>query len=334
MGQKVNPIGLRVGIIRDWESNWYASPKDFAGLLYEDYLIRKTIKSLPVPNFGKKIDADGHAVIDPKTGKEVLVVYKQGVKIVRVGESGSEKNLKPEDVVYKKVSAKVNPKDIITLSSAGIASINIERPRKDMISVKINAAKPGIIITKNGKEAIDYVKNAVHSVVKNIKPERISVNVVEIKSQFTNAQIVAETVKQQIEKRISFKRAMKSAVNMAMKNGAKGIKVRTSGRLGGAEMARVEKENAGKVPLHTLRADIDYGFAEAWTQYGHIGVKVWIYLDDVATGSKRVLGINEKKPKARKNTSGKKSNSKFGGKPGNGKPKTGRRITNSNKGDK
>ena len=291
MGQKVNPIGLRVGIIRDWESKWYAAPKDFAPLLYEDYLIRKTIKFLPVykePKYIDKKDAEGNVLIDGKTNEPVKI----------------------------KVKEQINVKDIQTLSSAGIASIQIERPAKNKISVTINAAKPGIIIGKGGS-AIDYVKKAIQKVVTGIELNKINVTVKEIKSAFTNAQIVAETIQQQIEKRVSFKRAMKQAVDKAMKFGVKGIKVRTSGRLGGAEMARVEKENAGKVPLHTLRADIDYGFAEAWTQYGHIGVKVWIYKGDIATGHRRVIEVADKKSKHKPRKNGKGGfNGNKGNKPG------------------
>ncbi|MBQ0104932.1 MAG: 30S ribosomal protein S3 [Armatimonadetes bacterium] len=295
MGQKVNPIGLRVGIIRDWESKWYANPKDFAPLLYEDYLIRKTIKSLPVADDKKKkSDAKGEGEVQEK---------------------------------------KINKKDIVTLSSAGIASIQIERPAKNKIKVTLNVAKPGIIIGRGGA-GIENVKKAIEKIClkKSAGKEKfiVNVNVVEIASAFTNAQVVAESIQQQIEKRVSFKRAMKQAVNQAMKFGAKGIKVRTSGRLGGAEMARIEKENAGKVPLHTLRADIDYGFAEAWTQYGHIGVKVWIYKGDVATGTRRVVEVAKPK-KARDNKKkgpqGRRFDSKRQGNGQNRRPRT-------NKGDK
>lgn len=317
MGQKVNPIGLRVGIIRDWESKWYADPKDFAPLLYEDFQIRKTIKDLDVykePKFVTVKDDNGNDKVDPKTGNPI----------------------------QKKLKVVVNPKDRVTLSSAGIASIQIERPAKNKINVTINAAKPGIIIGRQGA-GINHVKTAIEKLVKkNAAPKEkfnINVNVVEIKSADTNAQVVAESIALQIEKRVSFKRAMKQAVNKAMnpkdkKNSiVKGIKVRTSGRLGGAEMARVEKENAGKVPLHTLRADIDYGFAEAWTQYGHIGVKVWIYKGDIATGTRRVVETADRKGKP---SSKGKPNRKFNQKKNAGKnaPKNNGRRQNNNKGDK
>ncbi len=302
MGQKVNPIGLRVGIIRDWESKWYANPKDFAPLLYEDYLIRKTIKELPIykePRYVEK-KVDGEVVNDPKTGKPIQV----------------------------KVKEVVNAKDVITLSSANIASILIERPAKNKIKVTINAAKPGIIIGKGGA-GIENVRLAVEKVASKNKVAKekliVNVNVLEVKPSEKNAQIVAESIQAQIEKRVSFKRAMKQAVKNAMRAGAKGIKVRCSGRLGGAEMARVEKENAGKVPLHTLRADIDYGFAEAWTQYGHIGVKVWIYNGDITSGRRRVQTFD--KPAFTK--------AKKGGRGGKRAPKgEGRQRRNNNKGDK
>ena len=305
MGQKVNPIGLRVGIIRDWESKWYANPKDFAPLLYEDYLIRKTIKELPIykePRYVEK-KVDGEVVNDPKTGKPIKV----------------------------KVKEILNAKDVVTLSSANIASILIERPAKNKIKVTINAAKPGIIIGKGGA-GIEHVRQAVEKVASKNKVAKekliINVNVMEVKPAEKNAQIVAESIQAQIEKRVSFKRAMKQAVKNAMRAGAKGIKVRTSGRLGGAEMARVEKENAGKVPLHTLRADIDYGFAEAWTQYGHIGVKVWIYNGDITKGRRKVQTID--KPtftKAKRSGKGPR-------KSGAPKGENTRQRRNNNKGDK
>lgn len=305
MGQKVNPIGLRVGIIRDWESKWYANPKDFAPLLYEDYLIRKTIKELPIykePRYVEK-KVDGEVVNDPKTGKPIKV----------------------------KVKEILNAKDVVTLSSANIASILIERPAKNKIKVTINAAKPGIIIGKGGA-GIEHVRQAVEKVASKNKVAKekliINVNVMEVKPAEKNAQIVAESIQAQIEKRVSFKRAMKQAVKNAMRAGAKGIKVRTSGRLGGAEMARVEKENAGKVPLHTLRADIDYGFAEAWTQYGHIGVKVWIYNGDITKGRRKVQ-ITDKPTFTKAKRSGKGPR-----KSGAPKGENTRQRRNNNKGDK
>ena len=218
MGQKVNPIGLRIGVNRDWESKWYASDKDFAKKLIEDVRIRKTLKKL---------------------------LYEDAV-----------------------------------------SSVEIERPAGNKVRVSINAAKAGHIIGRGG-EGIERVRKTVEKLC--APKTQVSINVVEIITPETNAQLVAESIAQQIEKRISPKRAMKQAVKRAMFAGAKGIKVRCAGRLAGAEMARIEKENDGKVPLHTLRADIDYGFAEAWTQYGHIGVKVWIYKGDVLPGHRRKL---------------------------------------------
>ena len=207
MGQKVSPIALRVGIIRDWEAKWFASKKDFANLLIEDVKIRKLIK-------------------------------KQ-------------------------------------LYQAGISNIQIERAA-NRIKITIHTAKPGIVIGRGGTEVEVLRKNLERMTAKNV-----NINIQETKVPETNAQLVAENVAAQLEKRIAFRRAMKQVITRAMKMGAKGIKVAVSGRLGGAEIARTEWASEGKVPLHTLRADIDYGFAEADTTYGKIGVKVWIYKGDV-----------------------------------------------------
>ena len=207
MGQKVSPIALRVGIIRDWGAKWFASKKGFANLLIEDVKIRKFIK-------------------------------KQ-------------------------------------LYQAGISNIQIERAA-NRIKITIHTAKPGIVIGRGGTEVEVLRKNLERMTAKNV-----NINVQEIKIPETNAQLVAENVAAQLEKRIAFRRAMKQVITRAMKMGAKGIKVAVSGRLGGAEIARTEWASEGKVPLHTLRADIDYGFAEADTTYGKIGVKVWIYKGDV-----------------------------------------------------
>ncbi|MCL0033165.1 30S ribosomal protein S3 [Peptococcaceae bacterium] len=207
MGQKVSPIALRVGIIRDWEAKWFASKKDFANLLIEDVKIRKFIK-------------------------------KQ-------------------------------------LYQAGISNIQIERAA-NRIKITIHTAKPGIVIGRGGTEVEVLRKNLERMTAKNV-----NINIQETKVPETNAQLVAENVAAQLEKRIAFRRAMKQVITRAMKMGAKGIKAAVSGRLGGAEIARTEWASEGKVPLHTLRADIDYGFAEADTTYGKIGVKVWIYKGDV-----------------------------------------------------
>lgn len=206
MGQKVNPHGLRVGIINDWDSRWYAE-RDFADNLVEDYKIRKFLKE--------------------------------------------------------------------KLYSAGIARIEIERA-SERIKIIIHTAKPGVVIGKAGAE-IENLKNEVQKLTKN----RVNLEIKEVKKPDLNAQLVAENIASQLENRISFRRAMKSVMARTMKAGAKGIKTAVSGRLGGAEIARTEFYSEGTIPLQTLRANIDYGFAEADTTYGKLGVKVWIYLGEV-----------------------------------------------------
>ena len=206
MGQKVNPHGLRVGIIKDWDSKWYAE-NDFADYLVEDYNIRKFLKE--------------------------------------------------------------------KLYSAGVSKIEIERTT-DKVKVIIYTAKPGIVIGKGGAE-IDKVK----AEVQKFTSKKLVIDIKEIKRPDKDAQLVAENIAQQLENRISFRRAMKSTMSRTMKAGAKGIKSAVSGRLGGADMARTEFYSEGTIPLQTLRADIDYGFAEADTTYGKIGVKVWIYKGEV-----------------------------------------------------
>lgn len=217
MGQKVNPHGLRVGIIKDWDSRWFADKKTFGDTLVEDYNLRKTLK-------------------------------KQ-------------------------------------LYTAGISKIEIERDGKK-VRLHIHCAKPGMLIGKGGSE-IEKLRIQCEKMLN--KP--VAINIVEIKSPDLNAQLVAESIAQQLEKRISFRRAMKQAIGRAMKFGAKGIKTQCSGRLGGAEIARAEQYHEGTIPLQTLRADIDYGFAEANTTYGKIGVKVWLYKGEVLNEAK------ERKPK-------------------------------------
>ena len=207
MGQKVNPHGLRVGIIKDWDSRWFAKKADFGDTLVEDYNLRRTLK-------------------------------KQ-------------------------------------LGSAGIPKIEIERDASK-VRIHIHCAKPGMVIGKGGAE-IEKLRLQCESILK--KP--VAINIVEVKSPDINAQLVAESIAQQLEKRISFRRAMKQSIGRAMKLGAKGIKTQVSGRLGGAEIARTEQYHDGTIPLQTLRADIDYGFAEAATTYGRIGIKVWIYKGEV-----------------------------------------------------
>ncbi len=207
MGQKVNPHGLRVGVIKDWESRWYADAADFSDNLVEDYKIREFLK--------KK------------------------------------------------------------LYHAGISKIEIERSA-DRVKVLVYTAKPGVVIGKGGAE-IEKLKGELSK----YSTKKVLVDIKEIKRPDNDAQLVAENIATQLENRISFRRAMKSCMGRAMKSGAKGIKTSCSGRLGGADMARTETYNEGTIPLHTLRADIDYGFAEANTTYGKVGVKTWIYQGEV-----------------------------------------------------
>ncbi len=207
MGQKVNPHGLRVGIIKDWESRWYADAENFADYLVEDQNIRKFLK--------KK------------------------------------------------------------LYHAGISKIEIERSA-DRVKLLLYVAKPGVVIGKGGAE-IEKLKGELAS----YSTKKVLIDVKEVKRPDSDAQLVAENIAQQLENRISFRRAMKSCMGRAMKAGAKGIKTCCSGRLGGADMARSEFYSEGNIPLQTLRADIDYGFAEADTTYGKIGVKTWVYHGEV-----------------------------------------------------
>ena len=207
MGQKVNPHGMRVGVIKDWDSRWFAGKSNFGDQLVEDYNLRKTLK-------------------------------KQ-------------------------------------LYAAGVPKIEIERDASK-VRIHIHCAKPGLVIGKQGSE-IEKIRKQCEAMLG--KP--VSINVVEVKSPDLNAQLVAENIAAQLENRISFRRAMKQSIGRAMKFGAKGIKIMCSGRLGGAEIARSETYHEGTIPLQTLRADIDYGFAEAATTYGRIGVKVWHYRGEV-----------------------------------------------------
>lgn len=209
MGQKVNPHGLRVGIIKDWSSKWYANKKDFAKFLKEDFEIRKVLKR--------------------------------------------------------------------KYYSAGISKIEIERSVKK-IKLNIYTAKPGVIIGKGGV-GIDVVKSEVRKI--DSSNSIIIVNIVEVKIVDMDAQLVAENIALQLERRVSFRRAMKQAMQRTMRMKALGIKTAVSGRLGGADIARTEHYHEGNIPLQTLRADIDYGFAEADTTYGKLGVKVWIYRGEV-----------------------------------------------------
>ena len=206
MGQKVNPHGLRVGIIKDWDTKWYAE-KDFADYLVEDVKIRKFIK--------KKLYA------------------------------------------------------------AGVSKIAIERTA-GRVKISVYTAKPGIVIGKNG-QAIEELK----AEIQKMTSQKVAVNIEEIKRPETDAQLVAERIALDLENRVTFRRAMKQAMGRTMKFGAKGIKTAVSGRLGGADIARTESYHDGTIPMQTLRADIDYGFAEADTTYGKLGVKVWIYKGEV-----------------------------------------------------
>lgn len=207
MGQKVNPKGLRVGVIVDWDSKWYAD-KDYAALLHEDIKIRNLIKE--------------------------------------------------------------------NLKFAGIPKIEISR-LPDQVVVDILSAKPGLVIGRGGVE-VDRLRDKIQGLVNN---KEVVLNIREVKDPYLNAQLIAENVALQLEKRIPFRRAMKRAISQAMEAGAKGIKIKCKGRLGGNEIARAEEYKEGKVPLHTIRAFIDYGFIEAKTIYGTIGVKVWLYKGDI-----------------------------------------------------
>ena len=213
MGQKVNPHGLRVGVIKDWDSRWYARNEKVGDLLVEDKKIRDYLKK--------------------------------------------------------------------TLYSAGIPKIEIERDNAK-VRIYLHCARPGVVIGKGG-EAIEAMRLKLEKML----GKSVALNIVEVKSPDMNAQLVAENIAQQLEKRIGFRRAMKNAMGRAMRMGALGIKTQVSGRLGGAEIARTEHYHDGTIPLQTLRADIDYGFAEAATTYGRIGVKVWIYKGEILSQALR-----------------------------------------------
>jgi small subunit ribosomal protein S3 len=210
MGQKVNPHGMRVGVIKDWDSRWYADKNNFARYLVEDKKIRDYVKQLT--------------------------------------------------------------------ERAGVSRIEIERLGDDKTTITITTGKPGIIIGRGGSEIENLKKKLTAKFGRTF-----FINVKEVRNVDIEAQLVAESIAKQLEERISFRRAMKQAISRAMKNGARGIKTMVSGRLGGAEIARFEQYREGSIPLHTLRADIDYGFAEAKTSYGQLGVKVWIYKGEVLT---------------------------------------------------
>ena len=223
MGQKVNPHGMRVGVIKDWDSRWYARADKVGDLIVEDYNIRNYLKK--------------------------------------------------------------------TLYSAGVPTIEIERD-SNKVRIYIHCSRPGVVIGKGGAE-IERIRLSVEKMIG--KP--VAISIVEVRTPDTNAQLVAENIVQQIEKRISHRRAMKNAMGRAMRMGAKGIKVMCSGRLGGREIAGVEQYHDGTIPLQTIRADIEYGFAEAATTYGRIGVKVWIYKGEVLSQTlrttPRVMDMNK-----------------------------------------
>ena len=226
MGQKVNPHGLRVGVIKDWDSRWYAREDKVGDLIVEDYNIRKYLKN--------------------------------------------------------------------KLYSAGIAKIEIERSNS-RVKINIHCSRPGVIIGKGGTE-IEILRKDIEAKM----GKTVALNIVEVRSPDLNAQLVAENIAQQLEKRISFRRAMKKAMQQATRLGAKGIKVTCSGRLGGREIAGSESYHEGTIPLQTIRADIEYGFAEAATTYGRIGVKVWIYKGEVLNTTLRAA-TPEPAPRERRN---------------------------------
>ena len=213
MGQKVNPHGLRVGVIKDWDSRWYASDEKVGDLIVEDQKIRKYLKK--------------------------------------------------------------------TLYGAGVPKIEIERSN-DVVTIFLHCARPGMVIGKGGEQIVQY-----RLAVEKLIGKKVRLNIVEVKNPDMDAQLVAENIAQQLEKRISHRRAMKNAMARAMRAGAKGIKVCCSGRLGGREIAGVEHYHEGTIPLQTIRADIEYGFAEAATTFGRIGVKVWIYKGEVLSQTLR-----------------------------------------------
>ena len=243
MGQKVHPHGMRVGVIKDWDSRWYARPDKVGDLIVEDYKIR---------NFLKK-----------------------------------------------------------TLYSAGVPTIEIERDSAK-VRIFIHCSRPGVVIGKGGAE-IERIRLEVEKMIG--KP--VALSIVEVRTPDTNAQLVAENIAAQLEKRIGFRRAMKNAIGRAMRMGAKGIKVMCAGRLGGAEIARTESYHEGTIPLQTIRADIDYGFAEAATTYGRVGVKVWIYKGEILTTSlrttPRVMDMNRRNDRDRRDRRNDRRNDRRGG---------------------
>ncbi|WP_134644969.1 30S ribosomal protein S3 [Weissella cibaria] len=216
MGQKINPTGMRVGIIRDWDAKWYANKKDYATALHEDLKLRKYIET--------------------------------------------------------------------KLADASVSRIEIERTA-NRVNISIHTAKPGMVIGKGGSE-VDALRNELSKLV--AKGERVHINIIEIKKPDLDAHLVGSQVASDLERRVAFRRAMRGAIQRAMRAGAKGIKTQVSGRINGADIARVEQYTEGTVPLHTLRADIDYSWDEATTTYGQLGVKTWIYRGDILPEKKSV----------------------------------------------
>ena len=251
MGQKVNPHGLRVGVIKDWDSRWYAREEQVGDLIVEDYNIRKYLKN--------------------------------------------------------------------KLYAAGIAKIEIERSN-GKVKININCSRPGVIIGKNGAD-IEILRKDMETRL----GKSVNLNIVEVRSPDLNAQLVAENIAAQLEKRISFRRAMKKAMQQATRLGAKGIKVMCAGRLGGAEIARSETYHEGTIPLQTIRADIEYGFAEAATTYGRIGVKVWIYKGEVLNTTLRTAAPAEAPRERRERRGGDRRNNQNGERRFNGERRGGDR---------
>ena len=260
MGQKVNPHGLRVGVIKDWDSRWYARNDKVGDLIVEDYNIRKYLKS--------------------------------------------------------------------TLYAAGIAKIEIERDNAK-VKINIHCSRPGVVIGKGGQE-IEKLRQLVEAKL----GKTVALNIVEVRSPDLNAQLVAENIAAQLEKRISFRRAMKQAMQRATRLGAKGIKVSCGGRLGGAEIARSESYHEGTIPLQTLRADIDYGFAEAATTYGRIGVKVWIYKGEVLNSTLRAANPEPARRERRDNRDNRRGDRRGDRRNGGDRRDNNRRPYNNNGGER
>lgn len=248
MGQKVHPNGFRVGINKPWLSNWFASRKEYANFLAEDFEIRKYVK--------KK------------------------------------------------------------LYSAGVSRIEIQRKAQN-VHVSVVTAKPGVVVGRGGS-GIDALRTELSQLTK----KRVQIDVLEVARVDADSQLISEAIAQQLEKRVAFRRAMKQAIQRSMRAGVQGIKIAVSGRLGGAEIARTEWTKEGRIPLHTLRADIDYGFAEANTIFGKIGVKVWVFKGEIMRGEKSDRNIKPKSQSESGGPSGPQKRSKGGGRPHSRKPRS------------